>query len=131
MEAPYGVAIVVDPDFGSRLNALAARLPVWIAATHANRMAAEQSWRENSIESSTDGVTTFVVDPSDSPEEWLIGILRSVDLHHGEQSRTQPYSVIEVFGTRLTPHLRATFGELGLEYFEETAEGFRSSRAQV
>jgi hypothetical protein len=39
---PYGVAIVIDPNFGDRLGAIAEQMPVWIADTPANRVVAEQ-----------------------------------------------------------------------------------------
>jgi len=35
------VAIVVDPQFGERLIELLDRMPVWIADTEANRVAAD------------------------------------------------------------------------------------------
>jgi len=81
----YCVAIVAHPDF-EPLSPLAERVHVWLAGTSANRARAEAYWRTNPQKSLEQGVTTFEVRSSDSPEEIVLGALGAVDLHHGQQS---------------------------------------------
>src|SRR5262249_1936725 len=107
--APYVVGVVLDTAFGVRLTKLAATMPVWIVDTPINRAAAEDVWRYHRGQPHTEGVTTFAVDSNQEPEEWLLGVLETVDLHHGIHSHTPPYSAIEVIGVHLTHQLRAAF----------------------
>src|SRR5262245_46789716 len=117
MPTPYCVAIVLETDLGDRLGELAARMPVWIVDTPANRAAAQRYWAHNPGRPHTEGVTTFVLDAS-RPDD-LADVLSEVDLHHGEYSHDPPYSVVEVFGADLTPALRQAFAEFGLTRFIE------------
>ena len=77
MPFPYAVAVVLDLEFGDRLSELAARLPVWIVDTPANRRAAQKHWGEHPGLSDTEGVTTFKVDLSSSAEVWSKHAYRS------------------------------------------------------
>ncbi len=116
------VAIVVDPDFGDSLSALADQMPVWIAHTPPNRAMAE------SLSSRADSkITTFRV-VGDDPAEWCRIILPQVLLHHGEYSQSPPIDSIEVFGTRATPSLRDAFSKHGLTISSEKPDGFRATR---
>jgi hypothetical protein len=92
----YCVAIVADPDF-EPLTALAKRVHVWLAATSANRARAEAYWRANPQKSLEQGVTTFKVRATDSPEQMVLGVLGDVDLHHGEYSHTPPWDTLEIW----------------------------------
>src|SRR5688572_23407312 len=107
---PHRVAIVVDPNFEARLEALASRLHVWIAATTSNRAAAERYWQTHPPPSGADffeaGVTTFNVDGSQSADEWCAAILSTVEEHHGEFSHKPSVSELEIYGTIPTPRLR-------------------------
>lgn len=118
-ETSSKVSIVVDSDFGSRLESLV-HGPVWIIDSPANRMAAEASWQQKAV------VTTFKGVDGDSPGASCLKILTTVDLHHGEFSGG--YSVLEVIGTPLTEELHAAIKDLGFSKFEATGDGFRASR---
>lgn len=118
-ETSNKVSIVVDNDFGSRLESLV-HGPVWIIDTPANRMAAEACWQQKAA------VTTFKGVDGDSPGAACLKILTTVDLHHGHHSGG--YSVLEVIGTPLTEELYSVVKELGFSKFEATDDGFRASR---
>ena len=120
------VAVVLEVAFGDRLGDLAARMPVWIVDSPANRAAAEALRRAFPGRSHRDGVTTFRVNPSDSPEKWLEDILPTIDLHHGEYSPSPRWTAVEAVGARLVPSLRRALTEFGLTVFEEDARGFRA-----
>lgn len=125
-DTPYRVTIIVDPEFGDRLRLVVT--PVWIADTPINRAAAERVWSERPDEPHTNGVTTFQIDPNSTPDEWCAGILDAVDLHHGENSDSPPYSVVDVIGTRLTIGLRQAFTKYGLKEFVNGVTGFQASK---
>lgn len=111
------VSLVVDRDYGSRLESLVTDA-VWIIDTPPNREAAK-------VCSQRDSVTTFK-STGESAALVCLGILNTLDLHHGEYSGG--YAVLEVIGTSLTEELSSAIEELGFSRFESTAEGFHASR---
>lgn len=117
----YRVGIVADPDFGSRLSELASRMHVWIVDTPANRAAANRIWAARpSAPSLERGVTIFQSNLDDAPDQRVVAILSTVDLHHGEYSHDPPVNVLEIHGAPLTNSLRSALGDLG---FASTASG--------
>ncbi len=122
----YVVAIVVDPAFGERLHALIGRMPVWVADTPPNRAAAEAHWRTRADTSDTEGLTTFLVDPDQAPEDWCAGALDAVILHHGEHSHDPPVTVLEVVGARPVQRLVAVLVQYGFAEVRQTREGFQA-----
>jgi len=129
MSEPYIVAVVLDPDFGDRLRGLSAGMPVWIAEIPSNRVAAEAAWASRPVGTHLDGVTTFRVDRSLTPEAWLVDILPTVDLHHGDYSHDPPYAGVAVFGANPTPEVRAALVEFGLVNVVERPGGFLATRS--
>ena len=114
------VSLVVDSNYGKRLNSLVTDA-VWIIDRPANRMAVETLLdRKEAVP-----VTTFI-SLSSVPKVACLGILHTVDLHHGECSGG--YSVLEVVGTSLDEELRSAIKGLGFSEFELTAEGFLARR---
>jgi len=128
-DAPNTVTIVVDPEFGDRLYAVAKETPVWIVDTPVNRAATEVVRAQNPEHHHPGGVTTFQIARNATPEEWCANILATVDLHHGEYSHDPPYTVVEVIGAPLTIRLRQTFSEYELNAFVEKEDGFGASRS--
>jgi hypothetical protein len=127
-DPPYTVALVVDPDFGDRLGALALEMPVWVADTPTNRAAAEILWKRAPLGIShvaRGAITTFRVRAGEPPSVWAIEILGDIDLHHGEFSHAHGYSALEVIGTEATSDLRAALRECGLTELESRVGGFR------
>ena len=123
----YTVGIVVDTHFGSRIEQLAQKMPIWVVDTPVNRAAAEQFWRKNSSFTHMQEVTTFKVDLDGTPNDWCCAILLTVDLHHGEYSQNPPYRSVVVIGTDLSADLRAIFENYGFRDFREEGQGFRCS----
>ena len=117
------VAIMVDPDYGERLEELAPRMPVWVARTKGNSAAIERLFRRIRREGGP-SLTSFVVDPEAGRDEWCASVLATVDEHHGPCSQDPPYDAIQVIGTPLSPTLRAFCEELGVHSFHDTASGF-------
>ena len=131
-ETAHVVAVVVDPAFGDRLSALAARLHVWIIDTPENKAATEALWREGGHAPSIEhGATTFSARQTDPPDEVVASILGDIDLHHGEYSHVPPWSGLEVFGTNPTPCLVAALAARGFSKVVLTPDGFESWRESV
>ena len=124
-ESNASVAIVVDPNFGERLESLANQMPVWIADTPVNRTCAESLWSHADAQLPT--VTTFRTNGDDSAE-WCRAILPQVELHQGEYSQSPPFDSIEVFGVGATPNLRAALSDYGFKISFERPDGFRAVR---
>lgn len=123
----HRVAIVVDPAFGDQLDALAARMHVWVADTAVNRPAAERVWAAGTPPDLGSGVTTFKVDSTRSPEEWCASIVGTVEEHHGGFSHDPPVTELEVYGTPPTVSLQAAFATYGFREFTPLGGGFRAS----
>jgi hypothetical protein len=134
MTNPYTVALVADPNFGSRLGALAAKMHTWIVATPENSAAAELIWNSsanatgNRLES---GVTTFISDLKSDREGWCDEILDSIDEHHNSYSHDPGYTVLDVYGVMLTERLRLVFAECEFTSFEQTEFGFRACKPRL
>lgn len=124
IDAETTVAIVVDRSFGDRLLGLAPRMPVWIVDTPTNRGPA-QSIRAGDR---ARVITTFVDAPSESVEALLIGVLSTIDLHHGALSQDPPYSVLRVFGATPTLQVRAALEDHNLEVVNEAPQQFDAAR---
>jgi hypothetical protein len=131
--ARYVVAIVVDPEFGERVGALLDRMPVWIADTETNRIAAARVRTSRlgsggTVDHTESGaLTTFKVDVERSPESWCLDILGTVAGHHDRYSHSPGYSALEVFGTAPSPRLLNVLAEYGLTEITLLSAGFRAA----
>jgi hypothetical protein len=121
------VAIIVDPHFGPRLLPLAARKPVWIAATKGNALATKQVFRRQKRRN-VGTATSFTVDPKLEPEDWCGRILAAVEEHHGPLSQEPPYRTLEVYGAEATAPLVDLLREFGFVRIQKTADGFLAER---
>jgi hypothetical protein len=129
--APYKVYVVVDREFGEKLAELEPSEPVWIVDTPTNKPVAQRFWSERPGESHLIGITTFNDLSTLSPEEMLLDHLDTIELHHGSHSADPPYTVIEVFGTQLTPNAKNVLSEYGFNTFHVTSMGFTASRPKA
>ena len=128
------VGVVVDPEYGDRLRALASRMPVWIADSDPNRVAVAALRREGPSglpHTAIGAVTVFDVDQEVSQEAWVLSVLGDIDLHHGEHSHVPPYTALEVFGVEATHDLRVALAEYGLTEIEPRPGGFLASVHRV
>jgi hypothetical protein len=116
------------PDFGARLEALAARVHAWVVDTEANRRFAELVWSRASTRPSLErGVTVFEADLRAPPEEIAVEQLDAIELHHAAWSH-DPRSRLEVYGAQPAADLRTALARLGFLTIESNAEGFIASR---
>lgn len=127
-DIPYKVIVVVDREFGERLETLPRGIPIWIVDTSTSKPVARRLWRELPKGDHLTGITTFVASESARPEEIALSILDTVDLHHGPHSANPPYTMIEILGANLNDELRTELKEYGFSSFETLPEGFRATR---
>ena len=120
----HQVLIVLDPNFGERLRAVwPGDSPIWIAMSPAN----EPVLRSLSAPSGV-AHTVFRHDPHRAPEDELLSLLNTIELHHGPYSARPPYDALMVIGAKPTFELRQAMFELGLSVYEETSDGFKARR---
>ena len=124
--SPYRVHVVVDPAYGQRLADLPASEPVWIVASPNNEPVVRQLWEQRPAKSHLDGIT--MSQSYGSPEDSFLGVLDSVDLHHGEHSATPPYSLLEVVGCPPSEEVRSALAELGFSITAASPGGFSAQR---
>jgi hypothetical protein len=122
------VALVLDSDYGEGLLSLATGSHVWIVDTSQNRAVATKYWARNPEHKIENGLTTFKVLDKDSALEKCLGILPTIELHHGEYSSDTPYSRLEVIGLPLSDSVESALRESGFSIFEATDEGFLAKR---
>ena len=128
MESPDKVWIVVDPQFGERLTELPVGQPVWITDSLANGPVIRRRWEQRPARSHLTGLTSFKHDEGGSPEDRLLNILGTVDLHHGAYSAKPPYSVVEVVGCVPSEAIRSALDELGFHVESSDWESFVAMR---
>ncbi|HEY0140098.1 MAG TPA: hypothetical protein VGF48_04325 [Thermoanaerobaculia bacterium] len=115
------LTIVLDREFGDRLEKLAFQRPVWIVESSANRTAAEAAWLRSS-EWPQISVTVFRPLP-DAPSkgDWE-AFLAQLALH-------DPVTSMDFVGAPLTLPLRAALTEAGFGEIVEGGDGFRARRS--
>jgi hypothetical protein len=121
--------VVVDAAFGDRIGELPIGEAVWVIRSAVNTAGAVLLRTKRIDETHLDGVTTFASDSSATPEESLVDILATVDLHHGEYSSTPPYSKIRVLGARLTPKVKEALSEFGFANYGSIPDGFVAEKS--
>ena len=118
------VALVAAIDFGDQLAELAEQMPVWIAETGPNRVAAEILLRDTSPYFE---VTTFAVDEAAAPLDWAAGIIGTVLEHHGPFSQHPPAQQLVFTGAESEETLRQRLAKYGFLTIESSASGFTAS----
>jgi hypothetical protein len=125
--SPYRVRVIVDPNFGERLAALAPDESVWIIQSPVNTPVAERIWKEQPNNNHLTGITTFVAQGGTAEDEFL-RILDTVDEHHGPYSSEPPYSLLEVTGCAPSQRVIEVLSDLGFTVSTSTSEGFNASK---
>ena len=120
---PSIVNVIVDPDYGERLRDVPGDEAAWVADTFTNHPVIQSIWSTHSVGALV-GITSFQVPADKTPEDWLLGVLDSVEVHHSEYSQTPPYSILRVIGTALTPRIRVQLESYHFVKFEDLPEGF-------
>lgn len=115
-ELKGSVSIVIDPDFGEKIRDISTVCPVWILESPKNRLHVEDIW--NNKEKGNLGVTLFNPPEGSSPEQAIIYIIDTIDMHNPEWSR------LLVLGAAPTRPLLEVLSEYDAGKIEEFIGGF-------
>jgi hypothetical protein len=128
MKSPYRVFVIVDPEFGERLMSLPKDEPAWIMKSETNTPALIRLLRERPSSNHLTGITTFDRNLELTPEEELMDLLWTIDLHHGEHSAKPPYSILQVNGCTPSADIRSALAEFGFGIESPSEDGFIAVR---
>lgn len=127
------VIVIVDPEFGDRLEEVARISPIWMVDTKKNRAAFEPLWKSDPHQDHREpGAITSckITDPEERLGN-LLGILPAVRTDPGEISDDGfaflPGFVLEAIGLRVSDEAKLGLQGFGLTSFIDTAHGFRAS----
>lgn len=126
--------VIVDPDYGDRVERAAQSAPVWIVASKTNRDTCEQLWRchRHPDHRELGAVTLYETLDSEDRLRSLLSIVPALETHHGEVNDGEfsfPKAfVLEVIGMPLTDSVTNALRELGFTSFVETLRGFHASK---
>jgi hypothetical protein len=116
--------VIVDPEHGRRLLEMAPGWPVWITMSPTNKPVVYSLWQTRPEPDHLTGITGFQFDPDIGPDERFLAQLRTIDVHHGGYSSSNPYTELEVIGTPLTAAIREALSQLGFSKFTEGQDRF-------
>jgi hypothetical protein len=126
--------VVVDPEYGDRLASCVRQAPVWVVASPVNTPACERLRRiHQTIDHREIGaITACSVSDVDCRVENLIGMLSTLELHHGE-FRDEVLSfpkgfVLGVIGIPPGDRVTTALQEFGFSTFTPTQSGFRACK---
>lgn len=129
MHSEYVVALIVDPNFGSRIRDVASRFDTWVVPSAQNRPIVEELWAD-AQRGCTHQITLWS-EPKDlaSEETWL-SIMHDVELHHGEYSHDPPVSALEIIGTQRSAVADRALKKYGYHSTAPSTLGFTARREQ-
>jgi hypothetical protein len=124
-ERPAGVslALVVDPEFGERMQSLVEHMPIWALNSTTNRAAAEWLWEKD--ENIRKRITLFDVPDFPLDTQEFVGVMGSID-EERKKHRQPQVSDLDVIGMELFPDLNGALLEFGFHDVETTVGGFRA-----
>ena len=125
------VVVVFDPHCGNHFRELIGASPAWVTMSEANAPVVRAAWADGPKANHLTGITGFNHDDSISPEHRFLGLLDTIDLHHGPYSSKRSYTGLRVVGAIVTEDVRAALADLGFVIVESSAEGFTASRSEA
>jgi len=117
------VALVVDPEYGERLQGLVERMPIWALNSTSNRAATEWLWEKDP--ETRRRITLFDVPDFPVDTQEFIGIVASIDSQRTKHSQP-PVRDVEVIGMEVYPDLNGALLEFGFQTVEPTVSGFKA-----
>lgn len=121
--AEPAVAMVLDPEYGERLQGLIEHVPVWALNSTTNRAATEWLWEKDP--DARRRITLFDVPDYPLDTQEFIGVVASIVAQrsqHGEEALQD----LEVIGMELFPDLNGALLEFGFQGVESTVRGFKA-----
>ena len=122
------VLVVLDPNFGDRLQDVWRGQPVWITMSPVNAPEVQALWASKPSPNPVTGITGFAHEEGAAAEDRFLAQLSTIDLHHGRYSTDTPYAELTVIGAQLTEPIEAALSELGFSKFQQGPDGFSATR---
>ena len=115
------LGLVLEPEFGERMEGLVERMPLWAINSTTNQAAAEWLWEK--APETRKRITLFDVPdwPLDTQE--FVGVMASIETQRKQQN-LPPVRDLEVIGMELFPDLNGALLEFGFTEVERTVGGF-------
>jgi hypothetical protein len=126
--------VIVDPQYGDRLEALAQLAPVWMVDTHINKESVERAWktRPDADHREKGGVTAYKTQNPEERLSSLLGVMPDLEIHHGSVENNElvfPKGfVLSVVGLTISDDVMSALQNFGFTSFIETAEGFEACK---
>ncbi len=117
------VALVLDPEFGERLQGLVEHAPVWALNSPTNRAATEWLWEKEP--DTRKRITLFDVPDYPLDTQEFIGVVASIVAQRSQHGEA-PMEQVEVIGMELFPDLNGALLEFGFRMVEPTVRGFKA-----
>jgi len=121
------VTVIMDGEFGDRMDELTGADDVWLLASATNLDALERYRRAHPDLR----VTTFQESVGGPPAEELVDLLPTIALHHGEYSQQPPFDRLQVHGCKANHLVLAGLESIGFRLEGPTAYGFAAIRERL
>jgi hypothetical protein len=128
------VIVIVDPNYGDRIETAAQTAPVWAISSFVNKAACQRIWAAHRTldHRETGAVTCYEITDQADRLGNLLAVLPTLEEHHGE-IRDDQFSfpngfVLEVLGLSLNETVTSALKKLGFSAFVELAAGFIASK---
>ncbi len=127
------VIVVVDPNYGDRLETATQVAPVWVVATIANKAACERMWKAQPTDDHREksAVTCYDVASPEGRLANLLSVVPTLEEHHGEIRDDRflfPEGfVLGVLGLAPANAVIIALREFGFSSFVEMADGFKTT----
>ena len=128
---PFTVALVVDREFGARLDRLEVFDHVWLIQSPTNELADVEFERRAGVGSNKKfgpDISTFYAGDDESPAVTCARLVEELDSHHSGYAGDPAWSEIRVFGASLDVELESRFRVIGAQFFSAANHGFVVSR---
>ena len=126
--------VVLDPDYGHRLDTVAQIAPVWAVDTQVNKEAVERLWktRTHADHREKGAITSYrTQNPADRLNS-LLGIIPELETHHGKVEDNELIFpdgfVLGVIGLTMNDAATSALQELGFKSFNKTRDGFEARK---
>ncbi len=129
--------VVVDPDYGVRLEKLAQLAPVWIVDTERNKEALQRfrKTHPHSDYREKGSVTSYKAQNPEARLNSLIAIMPQMETHHGELVENEfvfPEGfVLGVVGLDITDDITRALREIGFRSIIKTPEGSKPANSRM
>jgi hypothetical protein len=120
----FPVVLVVDPACGDQLWEIAASHDTWVVPSDLNRAAVEEIWEARKEQHDEPTLTIWSAPRAAETEDDWLGMLGTIEIHHGADACEPPLDTLSVYGAAVTPPITAALRENDYDAIKPTNLGF-------